>query len=451
MTQQDDRSLPPGFSRRGLLRAGLMLPAAYGVGGALLAACSSTPSPSSASTPSTAKEDFSGITLQIGTNPGDQPALQEYATGWAAKTGGKAVVQVVPFAERAIKFAGFVASEDGSMDLMYADPAFIAEFGSRLYMDLNGKLDTKPLLSSVVQAMTLNGGLYGAPLSSDMEMFIYNKTMFAKAGADPDNPPQTIEGIYALADKLHTGNIYGNLTPWLAGYARTYWMAFYNGLGKPMYNEDFTTIEFNNENGLKVFQSIKDGLDNKFYDPNVLDDPGADQDTAILFAEGKGASQWGTSQYWSEAYKGTQTKLKPEEVGAASMPAIVAGHFGTVNAFEAVGINKFSKHPEAALSYLDYMTSFAGQKNMMVKGTSGLPSVRSDVLTDPDVKKIFPIGGVLAEQGTKPSGVWPSPYNTLPIFSAALNGIVRNSWSATQALDYTVSQVRQAITQYLSS
>lgn len=450
MSQKDARSLPDGLNRRSILKAGILLPA----GGALLAACGGSPtSPSSSSTSSLGKQDFSGVTLQVGTNPNDLPALQEYANGWAAKTGGKAVVQVVPFAERAIKFAGFVASEDGSMDLLYADPSFIGQFGNRLYMDLTGKLDTKPLLSSVVDAMTLNGGLYGAPLSSDMMMFIYNKTMFANAGADPNNMPDTIDGLYALAGKLHAnnpGNVYSSLTPWLAGYARTYWMAFYNSLGSPMYNSDFTKIEFNNANGLKVFQSIKDGLNNKFYDPSVLDDPGADQDTAILFAEGKGASQWGTSQYWSEAYKGSQTKLKPEEVGAASMPAIVPGHLGTVNAFEAVGINKYTKNPEACLSYLSYMTSFAGQKYMMVNGTSGLPSVRSDVLTDPDVKKVFPIGSVLAAQGTKPSDTWPSPYNTLPIFSAALNGIVRNNWSAQQALNYTVSQTKLAITQYLA-
>lgn len=445
MTPNDTGSLPDGLNRRSLLKAGILLP----VSGALLAACSSSGSSTPSSTSGTAKEDFSGTTLQVGTNPGDQPALQEYAAGWAARTGGKAVVQVVPFAQRAIKFAGFVASQDGSMDLLYADPSFIGQFSSRLYMDLTGKLDTKPLLSSVVNAMTLNGKLYGAPLSSDMEMFIYNKTMFAKAGADPEKPPQTIDDLYALADKLHTGNIYGNLTPWLAGYARTYWMAFYNSLGAPMYNGDYTQVEFNNANGLKVFQSIKDGLDNKFYDPNVLDDPGADQDTAILFAEGKGASQWGTSQYWAEAYKGNQTKLRPDEVGAAGMPAIEAGKFGTVNAFEAVGVNRFTQHPDACLSFLTYMTSAAGQKNMMVNGKSGLPAVRSDVLTDPDVKKVFPIGSVLAEQGTKPSSTWPSPYDTLPIFSAALNGIVRKGWSAQQALDYTVSQTKQALTQYL--
>ena len=45
----------------------------------------------------------------------------------------------MPYAERAIKFAGFVASQDGSMDLLYGDPSFVHKFGDRLYMDLSGK------------------------------------------------------------------------------------------------------------------------------------------------------------------------------------------------------------------------------------------------------------------------------------------------------------------------
>ena len=122
----------------------------------------------------------------------------------------------------------------------------------------------------------------------------------------------------------------------------------------------------------------------------MLSDPGADQDTAILFAQGKGASQIGTSQYWAMAYKGDQTSLKPENVGVMSMPAVAAGKFGTTNAFEGVGINKYTKNPEACLSFLNYMTSKEGQKKMMVEGKSGLPSVRSDVLTDPRRRQGLP-------------------------------------------------------------
>ncbi len=466
-SDQSGRSFE-SVSRRQILKAGLALP----FGGALLAACTSSSGPSnppanssggggsgaavqssgaSTASASASAQNFKGVTLQIGTNPNDQVALQQYAAGWAQLTGGKAEVAVVPYAERAIKFAGFIASQDGSMDLLYGDPAFVAKFGERLFMDLSDKLDTSALLPAVVQSVTVNGKLLSAPISSDMYMLIYNKTMFAAAGADPENPPQTFDELYALADKLHSGNVYGCVLPWLAGYARSYWTAMYNGSGQKMFSADNTQVLFNNDDALKVFESIKAGLDAKFYDPNVLSDPGADQDTAILFSQGKGGSQIGTSQYWSMAVSGKQSTLKPEEVGAAAIPAVVAGKFGTMNAFEGVAVNKFTKNADACISFLAYMTSQEGQKKMMLDGKSNLPAVRNDVLTDPDVASVFGIGKVLAEQGKLPSSSWPTPFDTYPVFDQAVNDIAKKGKSPQQALDGAVKGCNDLITKYLSS
>lgn len=445
-------------SRRSVLKWGLALPFASS---AFLAACSSgsdtpvaSPSPSgSAPAPSgsTANANFEGVTLSIGTNPGDAPALEEYAIGWKALTGGTAVVTVVPYAERAIKFAGFVATQDGSMDLLYGDPAFVGKFGERLFMDLTGKLDTSALLSSVTESISVGGKLLSAPLSSDMYFMIYNKAMFEAAGAKRDAPPTTFEELYALAPKLHQGDNYGMLLPWLAGYARSYYVMMYNGSGLPMFSPDHTQALFNNADGLAVFDSIKKGLDTQFYDPNVLSDPGADQDTALLFAQGKGGSQLGCSSYWSMAFNGPDSKLKPEDVGVCGVPATIPGKFGTANAFEGVGMNKFTKNPDAALSFLSYMTSHDGQKLMMTVGKSGLPSVRADVLTDPDVVKIFPVGDILAAQGVLPSSTWPTPYDTYPVFDAAVNGIAKKGFSGQQALDQAFADTNQLIGKWLSN
>ena len=129
-------------------------------------------------------------------------------------------------------------------------------------------MDASGILKSVTDAHTVNGKLLSAPLSSDMYMFIYNKEMFAAAGANPDAPATTWDELYALADKLHSGNVYGCVLPWLAGYARTYWVAMYNGSGQAMFNADSTQVLFNNSDGVAVFDTIKKGLDAKFFDPN---------------------------------------------------------------------------------------------------------------------------------------------------------------------------------------
>jgi ABC-type glycerol-3-phosphate transport system substrate-binding protein len=121
------------LSRRGLLQAG-----AAGVGAAFLAACGgtqssaspgassaapATPEPASAEPSSAAPEPspvrFDGVTLQAwsgGTTAGPAEAA---AADWEALTGGKVVVTLVPFAERALKFAGVISAQDSAVDLLY--------------------------------------------------------------------------------------------------------------------------------------------------------------------------------------------------------------------------------------------------------------------------------------------------------------------------------------------
>jgi hypothetical protein len=120
------------LSRRGLLQVG-----ASGLGAAFLAACgvqaSPSPSASAAAQPSSAAPGsqtpasatpqpevrFDGVTLQAwsgGTTAGPAEAA---AADWEALTGGKVVVTLVPFAERALKFAGVISAQDPAVDLLY--------------------------------------------------------------------------------------------------------------------------------------------------------------------------------------------------------------------------------------------------------------------------------------------------------------------------------------------
>jgi ABC-type glycerol-3-phosphate transport system substrate-binding protein len=434
------------FSRRTLLKYAPVASAAF------VAACQGSGSTSSSS-PSLTKTKFPGVTLQCGCNPGTLGPLKQMAIDWGQLTGGTVNVAVIPFAERAIKFAGLLASQDGSIDLLYASAGFVSQFTDRIYLDLNGHLDTKPLLPAVLDALSAKGGLRAAPLSSDQEIFVYNKTMFKAAGADPENPPSTWKDLYALAPKLHQGDNYGMLLPWLAGFAQSYWVGIYNSFGKPMYNDDRTQIMFNNADGLSVFQTIKDGWNAGFFDPNVEADPGADQDTAILFAHGKGASQIGFAAYWAEAISGPDAQLPPGTVGAAVVPGIKAGTSGSENGYEGIGVNKFTQNPDAAISFVNYMTSVPAQKKMgMATGANFLPPIRSDVLNDPDVQKAFPISPVMAKQGTFQTSGWGTPYNTQPVFDAAIHKLYAgNGYTPEQAMSDVVAAIKALIIKYLTA
>ena len=122
------------LSRRQVLQVGLMVPTSA----AILAACSpaTVASPSAAATsapsaaastpvvaspsaaaPTAATEDFAGITVNVGCNPTNIAHATAAGPLWEAKTGGKLVATLVPYAVRALKFAADIVIQSPNFDL----------------------------------------------------------------------------------------------------------------------------------------------------------------------------------------------------------------------------------------------------------------------------------------------------------------------------------------------
>lgn len=59
-----------------------------------------------------------------------------------------------------------------------------------------------PYWPVVNQALKHGGQYYGLPIENDEPMLLYNKTMFKKAGLNPNNPPKTTAQLLADAKKL---------------------------------------------------------------------------------------------------------------------------------------------------------------------------------------------------------------------------------------------------------
>jgi len=80
-------------------------------------------------------------------------------------------------------------------DLMEADPSF----------------DIGKFMPQVLNYYRVNGKLYSMPFNSSNAIVFYNKTMFEKAGLDPNSPPTTfsefIEACRKLTIKDESGNI----------------------------------------------------------------------------------------------------------------------------------------------------------------------------------------------------------------------------------------------------
>ena len=145
-----------------------------------------------------------------------------------------------------------------------------------------------------------------------------------------------------------------------------------------------------------------------------------------MFNAKQTASQINFAELWGYAVGGDPTNF-PSELAARrgrarrSCPGITSGTSGSINGFEGFGINKFGTQKEARSSFLKYLSGPEYQKTMNLGKT--LPSSRTSVLNDPDVKAAYPVGAVLAEQGA----LQPRPLRLAVRLDAAVQRRVREA------------------------
>jgi sn-glycerol 3-phosphate transport system substrate-binding protein len=122
------------------------------------------------------------------------------------------------------------------------------------YVD-NENFDLDDFMSGLLDASYADGQLIALPHSRSLPVLYYNKDMFSQAGLDPEVGPQTWDELKTMAKQLTTGSTYGYSTP----LDQWYYSALMMNAGGKIYNEDYTSIGFNNEAGvapLKLWQEM---------------------------------------------------------------------------------------------------------------------------------------------------------------------------------------------------
>lgn len=438
------------LTRRTLLGAGVAVP----MTAMALAAC--TPQGTPVDQSGGDGTDFTGTTLQVWAGATIAPPAENAALAWEEATGGKVVVTAVPFSERSIKFAGLVSAQDSSVDLLYAAGGFVGRFGNRLYDDLEAAeygVDTSIYVPATLPVLSKDGMLAGLPIHSEMNAFIFNKSMFEEAGLDPNSPPSTWSELYAASAKLQSGDRYGCAIPWSSIYAAGYYLIFLNSIpGAKLLSDDRTQVLFGGDEGLAAFEAIEEGIKSKFFAPGLSQDV-EDYATGKMFNARQTASMVNFAELWGYAVGSNPTdfptELTPEEVGASVMPGVTDGSTGSINGFEGLGINKFSTQKAAAISFLKFVTGPEFQLEMNLSKT--LPSSNTAVLESPEVDAVYPIGPVLAEQGQSNLDRYASPFDWEPPIAAALLGLYNGEISAAEAHKSAVEGVERIVQDFLAN
>ena len=467
-----ERLLATPVTRRQVLATGAIASAS-----AFLAACQAgtTASPSAAASqaPATAAppppsgasiepvpspaENFAGTTVRVWTTLTPEQLVKNAKASWEPRTGGTVEITTLDFGDVPIKYAGVIASQDSTVDVLYTYAGFMGQFGERIYDDIGGLAgDTSAWLPSTLEIMSPAGTLRALPVHSETEIFIYNKEHFEAAGADPDNIPQTWDELYALAPKLTDGNRYPCVAPWIAPTGRKsilYWLVYYNSFPDAKFvSDDNTQVLFDNDAGLQTWQAIDRGFKAGFFDP-VGVSLGNDYESGLVFNQGLSASQINYSELWGQAVSANvedfQATISPDVVGASVMPGVLPGTHGGSNGFEGFGVSKFSQQKEAAISFIKEVAGFDVQKAMNL--TKILPSSRIDVLNDPEVVATYGLAPTLIEQGKYNAYFVNTPYVVQPVFADATTKLWRGEYTAEQAHEAAVQGVPDLIVEYLTT
>jgi ABC-type glycerol-3-phosphate transport system substrate-binding protein len=118
----------------------------------------------------------------------------------------------------------------------------------------------KDIVPSAMKAVTAGKTIYGLPTANYTQGIIYNRTLFSKAGLNPNNPPTTwaqVEKDAAAIAKLGNGiEGWGDYSAQNTG--GWHFSSYIDALGGSMVNDSASpaTANFNNANGTAVLQAL---------------------------------------------------------------------------------------------------------------------------------------------------------------------------------------------------
>jgi ABC-type glycerol-3-phosphate transport system substrate-binding protein len=378
------------LSRRGFLHAGALGLSALGIS-SLLSACggqgrgTTTASGQSATAADAGKASGSVSILAFNTQDQTTPgakALYERKRVWLQQnpnatlrfdsTPYENMVTVATTRSRAGQLSDTLALVPGTLQ----DGVFptLAPLSRKDFPDLDRNLRLWEFTT-----LTAGGsGEAGIPVGAQGTIWYYNKALFTKAGLDPETPPQTWAELSNAASKL----IGAGITPMTLsrGFAPFF---LYAGLLVQFFPDPGDIADFRNGK-IKLtdgrfsapMQTLVDAVKAGWFVKGFLDKE--DTDAEADFATGKvamAAGQIGGNNNWA-VY---DTKLGKDAYGAFLTPLHpqASKQIAYLTPDLMFSLNKDSKNPAAARSWLEFIGSKKGQEIGLTLG--GILPNRADV------------------------------------------------------------------------
>jgi trehalose/maltose transport system substrate-binding protein len=347
---------------------------------------------------------------------GGHPRDVALASRFSKDTGIKVKVIPHPKASDASyqQIARVFASKSSSFDVAMIDVLWPGAFAPFL-VDLKPKLGQQAKLHApgIVQNDTVDGKLVGMPWFGDFGIFYYRTDLLKKYGYK--SPPKTWTQLFAMAKKIQAGEQKSNKN--FSGFV--FQGDAYEGLtcdalewlassgGGTMIDPESGKVTINNPKAVKILDSFRAQI-GKITPRGVTSYQEGEAHTA--FVSGNAAFM----RNWPYAYSIAADPKQSKVVGKFSVTVLPHGAGGqsvaTVGGWQ-LAVNKYSKHQDAAIELVRYLTSPAVETFDAITN-SNVPTIPS--VAKPSVVKVNPflkpeIAGVA--RVARPSTVLGAKYN----------------------------------------
>ncbi len=274
----------------------------------------------------------------------------------------------------------------------YADAGLVRNIAP----ELEGEWKDSFAAKAALELYGHNGEYYGVPWTWGAVGIFYNKDLFAKAGLDPENPPQTwdefLAAVKALKDAGITPIALGEKDKWTGHFWWVY-LALRIGGGDAFLKAYNREGAFTDEPFVKAGEYLKQLIDLDPFPEGYLGMNYGDQQTVMLdeAAAMELMGQWAPGAYQGNSPEKAAVLLPklgwfpfPVVEGGAGNPGDV---LGGGDGF-AVGANA----PDETVEFLKYITSLEVQRAGTENPAMGIvPTVKGadEVITDPIKKTII--------------------------------------------------------------
>lgn len=237
--------------------------------------------------------DHAGKQLNLAVNasllqPPTVTYMQELKDSFEAASGATIVYNPIPENELYNKVRLSIVGKTGAYDGMFTGAGGAKDFGmSGMLAPIERAPDIDDFFAGDVAQYSVGGTLYGAPLSSDTNIFYWRKDLFEAAGLDPNAPPATYAEVQDYAVKLttdvngkHPGEdgfdpnnikVYGLAFKGAKTLASTWeWYNYLYAFGGNVFDDQFNII-VNQPEGVASLQWLTDNFrDKKIYPADTL-------------------------------------------------------------------------------------------------------------------------------------------------------------------------------------